>query len=112
MTSVIEVKHVRKHFGATRAVDDVSFSVPPGCVFALLGENGAGKTTLIKMLLGLIKPDGGELKVLGHDSARDSELIRRQVGYVPERPVLYEWMTAAGLPPGFMGTGSRRTIAC
>lgn len=106
--SVIEVKNVSKRFGSTRAVDGVSLSVPPGCVFALLGENGAGKTTLIKMLLGLIKPDGGELKVLGHDSTLESEAIRRGVGYVPERPVLYEWMTAAEIgwfTAGFYGDG-------
>ncbi len=108
MTSVIEVKNVSKRFGATRAVDNVSLTVPPGCVFALLGENGAGKTTLIKMLLGLLKPDQGELRVLGQDSTRDSEAIRRQVGYVPERPVLYEWMTAAEIgwfTAGFYGDG-------
>jgi ABC-2 type transport system ATP-binding protein len=69
--------------------------VPPGCVFALLGENGAGKTTAIRLMLGLNAPTAGEVRVLGLDSTRDGLAIRRRVGYLPERPTLYEWMTAA-----------------
>ncbi len=78
-------------------------------VFALLGENGAGKTTTIKLLLGLEEADTGKIKVLGLDSRREGAEIRRRVGYVPEQPALYQWMTAAEIgwfaagfyPPGF-----------
>jgi ABC-2 type transport system ATP-binding protein len=93
MNPVIEVEQVTKRFGSLAAVDDATFTVPPGCVFALLGENGAGKTTLVRMMLGLLAPDAGKLKMLGLGSERHGEQIRRRVGYVPERPTLYEWMT-------------------
>ncbi|TWT37235.1 putative ABC transporter ATP-binding protein YbhF [Posidoniimonas corsicana] len=95
MTNVIEIDRVTKRYGSFTAVDEATLRVPKGCVFALLGENGAGKTTLVRMLLGLLTPDGGAVSVLGRDSTRHGEEIRRQVGYVPERPTLYEWMTAA-----------------
>jgi ABC-2 type transport system ATP-binding protein len=95
MKSIIEVDHVTKRYGGQTAVDDATFSVPPGCVFALLGENGAGKTTLVRMMLGLLAADEGSISVFGLPSHRRGEEIRRRVGYVPERPTLYEWMTAA-----------------
>jgi ABC-2 type transport system ATP-binding protein len=66
-------------------------------VFALLGENGAGKTTTIRILLGLCEPDGGSRSVLGYDCKTNDLRIRQSVGYVPEQPILYEWMTAAEL---------------
>ncbi|HET6879064.1 MAG TPA: ABC transporter ATP-binding protein [Pirellulales bacterium] len=95
MEPVIQLKNVVKRFGRQAALADVSFEVPPGVVFALLGENGAGKTTAIKLLLGLEEPTSGKARVLGLDSRRDGLEIRRRVGYVPERPMLYEWMTVA-----------------
>ncbi len=93
-TPAIEVTRVSKRFGSHTALQDVSFSVPSGIVFALLGENGAGKTTTIKLLLGLEEPTCGKLAVLGLNCQRAGDEIRRRVGYVPERPALYEWMTA------------------
>lgn len=95
MEPVIQLKNVAKRFGSQTALADVSLEVPPGVVFALLGENGAGKTTAIKLLLGLEEPSSGQARVLGLDSRRDGLEIRRRVGYVPERPTLYEWMTIA-----------------
>lgn len=95
MDPVIQFKNVSKRFGSHTALADVSLEIPPGAVFALLGENGAGKTTAIKVLLGLEQATSGEARVLGFDSRRDGEQIRRRVGYVPERPTLYEWMTVA-----------------
>ena len=91
-------------------MDDVSFEVPPGVVFALLGENGAGKTTLIRTMLGLEKQDSGTLKLLGMDPVKDAVRIRRHVGYVPDSPALYRWMTveqmalftASFYPAGFI----------
>lgn len=108
MNCVIEVQNVTKHFGRQMAVDNVSLQVPAGCVFALLGENGAGKSTLIRMLLGLASTDQGDIRVLGNDSRTAGEAIRRQVGYVAERPTLYEWMTASEIgwfTAGFYGDG-------
>ena len=94
-TPALALQRVTKRYGHHTALDDVSFEVPRGTVFALLGENGAGKTTAIKLLLGLAQADAGQLHVLGLDSGRQGANVRRQVGYVPERPSLYEWMTAA-----------------
>lgn len=108
MQGVIELKNVTKRFGKQTALSDVSLDVPPGVVFALLGENGAGKTTAIKLLLGLEEPTAGEARVLGLDGRRDGLEIRRRVGYVPERPTLYEWMTVAEIgwfAAGFYGFG-------
>jgi ABC-2 type transport system ATP-binding protein len=95
MTSVIQLSDVTKCYGRQTALDRVSLAVPPGVVFALLGENGAGKTTAIRLMLGLTEPSAGEVCVLGLDSGREGFEIRRRVGYLPERPTLYEWMTAA-----------------
>jgi ABC-2 type transport system ATP-binding protein len=93
MSEVIRLHQVVKRFGSLAALDGVSFTVPPGIVFALLGENGAGKTTCIRAMLGLAQADAGQVQVLGLDSYENSLQIRRQVGYVAERPTLYEWMT-------------------
>ncbi len=92
MTSVLSLKNVSKKFGRNTALDDVSYSVEPGTVFALLGENGAGKTTTIRILLGMCDPDSGSATVLGLDSKKDDLAVRRRVGYVPEQPTLYDWM--------------------
>lgn len=110
MSSVIEFNDVFKRFGSERALDGVSFEVPSGTVFALLGENGAGKTTAIRIMLGLASADRGEATVLGMKSRLHGESIRRRVGYVAERPTLYDWMTvreigwfASGFyPDGFL----------
>lgn len=91
--SVLELNHVTKKFGHHYALEDATYSVEPGTVFALLGENGAGKTTTIRILLGLCEPDAGETKVLDLDSQKNDLQIRRRVGYVPEQPSLYDWMT-------------------
>jgi ABC-2 type transport system ATP-binding protein len=93
MPSVIQFTEVSKRFGKEIALDRVSLEVPSGSVFALLGENGAGKTTAIRIMLGLAEADAGRSAVLGLDSAAKGQEIRRRVGYVPERPTFYEWMT-------------------
>ena len=90
---MLTLKNVTKKFGSNVALDDVSFEVTPGTVFALLGENGAGKTTAIRIMLGLIEPDRGTSAVLGLDSKKDDLQIRRKTGYVPEQPMLYDWMS-------------------
>jgi ABC-2 type transport system ATP-binding protein len=93
-TPVISLQNVCKRFGRTKALDHVSLDIPPGVVFALLGENGAGKTTLIRVLTGFLKPDEGTATVLGQSSTKSGLEIRRQVGYVSDAPALYEWMTS------------------
>ena len=95
MSAAVLLDRVTKRFGKHKALDDVSLKVPRGVVFAMLGENGAGKTTAIKLLLGLASPDEGRTEVLGLSSRNSGPEIRRQIGYVSERPALYEWMTAA-----------------
>lgn len=93
MSTAIRLDHVTKRFGSQLALDNVSLEVAPGIVFALLGENGAGKSTAIRLLLGLAEPDSGHASVFGMESVTHSLEIRRCVGYVAERPTLYEWMT-------------------
>jgi ABC-2 type transport system ATP-binding protein len=93
MDPVIRLDKVTKRFGAETALSEVSLEVHRGVVFALLGENGAGKTTAIRIMLGLAEPTAGRAEVLGLSSDTQGLEIRRRVGYVPERPVLYEWMT-------------------
>lgn len=91
---VISLQSVTKTYGTQRALNEVNLDVPPGVVFALLGENGAGKTSTIRIMLGLTPPDAGHVRVLGMDSTQQGTAIRRQIGYVAERPALDEWMTA------------------
>ncbi len=95
MQSVLKLKAVEKQFGKQRALDGISLEIPSGVVFALLGENGAGKTTALRIALGLETADRGNAHVLGLDSKQKGQEIRRRVGYLPERPTLYEWMTVA-----------------
>lgn len=67
----IKIQTLTRHFGAKLALEDVSVSVPRGCVFGLVGENGAGKTTLIKHILGLLKAEQGSVRVFGRDPVQD-----------------------------------------
>ncbi|MGE5192185.1 MAG: ABC transporter ATP-binding protein, partial [Deltaproteobacteria bacterium] len=106
MSAVARMKNVTKRFRGQLALDDVSLEIPPGVVVALLGENGAGKTTSLRILLGLLQPDSGEAEVLNLDSRTQGDEIRRRVGYVPERPTLYEWMTIAEI--GWFAAGFYR----
>jgi len=93
MSHVIQIENASKRFRRQVALDQVSLHVPAGVVFALLGENGAGKTTTIRALLGLETPDSGSIRVLGMEPRRQGVAIRQQIGYVPDAPVLYDWMT-------------------
>src|SRR5262245_15750106 len=105
---VVQLQSVTKRYGSQVALDNVSLEVPAGVVCALLGENGAGKTTAIRILLGLTDLDEGKATVLGLDSTRQGQVIRSRVGYVPERPTLYEWMTVSEIgwfTAGFYGSG-------
>lgn len=92
---MIELKNLKKSYGATDAVRDISLSVPRGELFCFLGPNGAGKTTTIKMMTGLVRPDGGEIHLNGIDAIKDSPQARRILGYIPDMPYLYERLTVA-----------------
>ena len=106
---VITVSHLVKAFGDFRAVDDISFSVRRGEIFGFLGANGAGKTTAMHMLTGLNKPTSGTGTVAGYDIRKQSEEIKKHIGYMSQRFSLYEDMTVAqniklfggiyGMPP-------------
>lgn len=106
---VITVNHLVKAFGDFRAVDDISFSVRRGEIFGFLGANGAGKTTAMHMLTGLNKPTSGTGTVAGYDIRKQSEEIKKHIGYMSQRFSLYEDMTVAqniklfggiyGMPP-------------
>lgn len=108
MPPVIRLERLTKCFGAEVALDQVSLEVPAGVVFALLGENGAGKTTAIRIMLGLAQPNSGRAEVLGLDSGKQGLAIRQRVGYVAERPTMYDWMTVEEIgwfTAGFYGPG-------
>ncbi len=89
---MIEVRELRKSFGRVQAVDGVTFHIPGGICFGLLGPNGAGKTTTIRMLMGLLEPDGGRLRVAGGDPGRAE--VRRSLGLAPQETALYDELTA------------------
>lgn len=92
----------------TDALNNVSFEVAGGSVTAVLGANGAGKTTAIRCLLGLERPQSGKIEVMGMDPVRDGLEIRQRVGYVAEKPALYEWMSISEIgwfASGFYPTG-------
>jgi len=84
--SVVEVQNVSKAFNGQLAVDRLSLAVEPGEIFGLLGPNGAGKTTTIRMLMDIIKPDAGTIRVLGHPPGHE---VQDRVGYLPEERGLY-----------------------
>ena len=106
---MIHFDHVSKAYGTKAAVTDLDLCIPAGELFAFLGPNGAGKTTTIKMLCGLLFPTSGRVLIGGHDMAREGDLARPLLSYVPDQPFLYEKLTGReflqfiadmyGLPP-------------
>ncbi|MEE9379396.1 MAG: ABC transporter ATP-binding protein [Candidatus Lokiarchaeia archaeon] len=94
---IINVKGLKKFFGEVKAVNGISFSVQQGEVFGLLGPNGAGKTTTIKLLLGLLEPNEGEMRVFGLNPERDEVEIKRRIGYVSEEPLIFKSLTPKDL---------------
>ncbi len=88
----VHTTNLTKRFGATLALDQVELAIPAGCVYALLGRNGAGKTTLLSLLVNLIAPTAGEMRVLGFDPTRQAPAMLREVGFVPAGHPFYGWM--------------------
>ena len=91
---LIDIKDLTKKFGALAAVDNLSLSVEAGEIFAFLGPNGAGKTTTLKMMAGLIRPTSGSVSLMGYDVQKHPVEAKRALGYVPDRPFVYEKLTA------------------
>ena len=96
MTSLVTARHVSKHFGDVRAVDDVSFDIEKGKILGLIGPNGAGKTTLLKAVLGLTDCDG-ELSVLGLDPFRQRKQLMQQICFIADVAVLPRWIKVSQL---------------
>ena len=91
--AAIEIRSLRKAFGALVAVDSLTLSVRRGEVFGLLGPNGSGKTTTIRMLCGLLAPTSGSATVAGCDVVKESEEVRRRIGYMSQKYGLYDDLT-------------------
>jgi len=92
--NAIEVSHLTRAFGDVKAVDDISFSVGEGEIFAFLGPNGAGKSTTIKMLTTLLQPTSGTIRVAGHDPVTDPNSVRRSFGIVFQDPAVDDELSA------------------
>lgn len=95
MPYAIDVHDLVKRFGSRTVVDHVSLQVNSGEIVGFLGPNGSGKTTTIRLMCGLLTPDGGSGQVLGHDLLKESSLIKREVGYMTQRFSFYEDLTIA-----------------
>jgi ABC-2 type transport system ATP-binding protein len=91
--AMIVLDGVSKSFGRFKAVDQLSLSIPAGEVFGFIGPNGAGKTTTIRMMGGILKPTVGSVFIGGLNMATDPEAAKRQIGFIPDRPYLYEKLT-------------------
>ncbi|MCL5407296.1 MAG: ABC transporter ATP-binding protein, partial [Patescibacteria group bacterium] len=94
MENIIEVKNLTKKFKKFVAVNDVSFEIQKGEIFGFLGPNGAGKSTTIRMLVTLLRPTSGSAKLAGFDIEHDQDEVRRHIGLVAEKIILYPHLTA------------------
>jgi ABC-2 type transport system ATP-binding protein len=90
---LIRIEHLSKRFGRRQAVRDLSLEIRSGEIYAFLGPNGAGKTTTIRMMTGLLRPDGGRVEIDGLDLYRNLLEVKRLLGYIPDQPYLYEKLT-------------------
>jgi len=114
---VIETEGLSKNFGATAAVSGLNLRVEAGEVMGFLGPNGSGKTTTIRLLMGLLRPTAGRAAILGRDCHADAVALKRDVGYLPDEPFLYPYLSGietlelvAGLH-GFAAAEGRRRAA-
>lgn len=114
---MIQVENLRKSYGSTHAVVGISFSVGPGEIYGLLGPNGAGKTTTISCISGLLRPDGGSIRIDGIDLAGDPIGVKRALGIVPQETAIYDTLSAAenvaffASLHGIAGSEMRRRVA-
>jgi len=93
VTDALVLQGLTKVFGANRAVDDLTLNVRQGELYGLLGPNGAGKTTTLRMVAGLLKPDGGGIEVFGIDALADPSAAKRIIAWAPDEPMIYDRLT-------------------
>jgi ABC-2 type transport system ATP-binding protein len=89
---VIEFSELSKTYGSFRALEPLNLVVPRGEMFGFLGPNGAGKTTTIRMMMGILVPSGGSVRIAGLDCHRDAAEVKRRVGYLPDSPIFYDYL--------------------
>lgn len=94
MGIAVHASSIIKDFGEVRAINNLSLDIQEGQVYGLLGPNGSGKSTLMKMMVGLVRPDSGELSIFGVSPHESPVEVRSIIGYVPETPRLYDFLTA------------------
>lgn len=94
---MIRLEGLTKRYGDFTAVDGLDLEIGSGLIFGLLGPNGAGKTTTLRMIAGILEPDAGTVELGGHDIVRDAKAARALLGFVPDRPFVYEKLTGAEL---------------
>ena len=117
MTTMVEIKNLRKTFGPIVAVDGVSFTVGKGEVLGFLGPNGAGKSTTMKMITGFLTPTSGTVRICGHDVQDEALDAKKRIGYLPEGAPAYHDMTPGsfltfiGEMRGFSGESLKRTLS-
>src|ERR1700730_762029 len=97
MANAIEARGLRKRFGKATALDGLDLTVAVGEVHAFLGPNGAGKTTTIRILLGLLRKDGGDVSLLGGDPWRDATSLHSRLAYVPGDGTVWPSLTGGGI---------------
>ena len=91
--NVLTIQNLSKSFGKQKIINDLNMSVPEGSVFGFIGQNGAGKTTTMKMVLGLLQPDHGEIRVCNESVCFGQTKTNQYIGYLPDVPEFYNYMT-------------------
>ncbi|WP_229205192.1 ATP-binding cassette domain-containing protein [Duganella sp. Leaf61] len=105
-TPIVHVAGLHKAFGKQPVLQGVNWTIEPGTIVGLLGRNGAGKSTLLECLLGLREADRGACALLGEPVAALSDTVRANIGYVPQKSELFEWMTPIQMLDYFKGATS------
>jgi len=90
---ICSISNLTKLYGTFEAVSRISFDIHRGEIFSLLGPNGAGKTTTIRMLMGILRPSAGAARINGHDCFVEGPTVKRFVGYLPDDPIFYDYLT-------------------
>ena len=92
---MIELRQLKKNYGSFTAVDSIDLEVPDGQLFGFLGPNGAGKTTTLRMIAGILQPTSGSIHLAGIDLAENPLAAKAKLGFIPDRPFIYEKLTGA-----------------
>src|SRR5947208_6664085 len=92
---MIRLIGLSKRYGSFTAVDGIDLAVPRGELFGFLGPNGAGKTTTLRMIAGILRPTGGRIEIAGIDIVADPNAAKSKLGFIPDRPFIYEKLTGA-----------------